>query len=63
MPILKEVKPAASHRCVPPKSLEQYGIGTIWGCDVCGKQASLERDRDGSLLWQWMLEKDYIEKQ
>lgn len=60
MAILKAVGPRADHVCKTPNNPEtQYGIGTVWECNECGKQARLDRDRDG-YVWVWMLRIEYL---
>ena len=61
MAILKEVKPAGTHRCAPPEHPElTYGPGTVWECDECGKQARLVHDQREGWIWQWMLKEGYL---
>jgi len=61
MGILRKVKPTGNHVCQPPKDPENmYGTGTIWECDVCGKQFRLENDQREGWIWVVMLESDYL---
>ena len=61
MPIIYKVVPAGDHSCEPPKEPEkQYGRGTVWACDVCGKQYRLEHDQREGWIWVMMLKEDYI---
>lgn len=61
MGIVKLVQPPAHHTCAPPPNPEEtYGLGTVWACEVCGKQAQLAYDQRDGFTWQWLLNKDYI---
>lgn len=59
MVILKNVQPASTHRCDTPDPT-QYGIGTVWGCDTCGRQARLENDQRDGLIWMWLSPSNYL---
>jgi len=64
MAILKKVEPAGDHQCEPPANPQKkYGIGTVWECDVCGKQARLEHDQREGWIWLWLLPGKYLPSQ
>jgi hypothetical protein len=61
MGIVKAVFPKGSHVCQTPKNPEkQYGFGTVWECDECGKQAKLENNQREGWIWVWLVRKDYV---
>ncbi len=61
MSILKVVGPRGDHQCETPKDPEkQYGAGSVWECDECGKQAELQNDQRDGWHWVWILPGDYL---
>lgn len=64
MAILKLVKPPGNHWCKPPEHPEtQYGKGTVWACDDCGKPFELRYEDsqfDPGWYWKEMAEGRYI---
>ena len=67
MTILKAMpgNPCSGMKCdMPEADLKLYGIGTIAACSRCGRQASLDFDRQlegGGAIWVWLLGEDYVD--
>lgn len=62
--MLKVVNPPISHNCNPPDKDErlQYGVGSIWECDICGRQARPESNYRDGIIWVWLRRDDYMPK-
>lgn len=59
MAILKNVYPPSSHVCEQPDP-KLYGLGTVWECDICGRQARLTSDQRDGIIWMWLARPDYL---
>lgn len=52
-----------AHRCSPPVNWlwSQFGQGSLWRCDTCGKLWEYSGDAEGS-YWVRKFEKSFVEE-